>query len=84
MDKSEQIMRRANDARALRSSAPFARFLEEVRDEATATFLTAESINEDVHQAHSMLKALAAIEARIAWAIAEAEKQQKGQHLARD
>lgn len=81
---ADEIRRRGEDARSLRESAAFARFLKEVRDEQLSTFLTATQVGEDVHHAHSILRALVAIEAKIAWALAEAEKLEKGQHLGRD
>lgn len=81
----EELKRRADAATALKAFEPFQTVCAEIRAEAVKQFLGASEINEPVHSAHSLMRAIAAIEQRLDRAIAEynhtAKKEQhRGRH----
>lgn len=77
MQNKSEIRRRAENARTLKDDPCFREFVQQIRDEAAATFLGAASINESVEAAHLMLRGMAAIEQRLEQAIANHIQQQK-------
>lgn len=79
------IEQRASQASRLRDDEAFVSFVQEVKDAQAAVFLNPASSAEDREAAHQMIRAIHAIEERLAkaendWKI----QQRKGQHRGND
>lgn len=80
----EELQRRAEEAQALKDHAAFRWVIREVQEEATAKFLSASELSEDVQKAHSQVRAVAAIVNRLDWAIANYQNAKKDRHRGND